>query len=49
VGDTRAFLINLLMLAVVIGLDANYLETAATVSQQRYERRQRARAAASPD
>jgi hypothetical protein len=39
-----AFLINLLMLAVVIGLDANYLETAAMVSQRRYERRQRARA-----
>ena len=39
-----AFLINLLMLAVVIGLDANYLETAASVSQRRYERRQRARA-----
>jgi hypothetical protein len=38
-----AILINLLMLAVVIGLDANYLETAATVSQKRYERRQRAR------
>jgi hypothetical protein len=36
--------INLLMLAVVIGLDANYLETAAAVSQRRYERRQRARA-----
>jgi Putative ABC exporter len=39
-----AFFINMLMLAIVIGLDANYLETAATVSQQRYERRQRARA-----
>jgi hypothetical protein len=38
-----AFLINLLMLAIVIGLDANYLETAATLSQRRYERRQRAR------
>jgi len=38
-----ALLMNLLMLAVVIGLDANYLETAATVSQRRYERRQRAR------
>jgi hypothetical protein len=38
-----AFAINLLMLAVVIGLDANYLETAANVSQRRYERRQRAR------
>ena len=38
-----AFLINLLMLAVVIGLDANYMETAATLSQRRYERRQRAR------
>jgi hypothetical protein len=37
-----AFVIDLLMLAVVIGLDANYLETAATVSQKRYERRQRA-------
>jgi len=35
--------INLLMLGVVIGLDANYLETAATASQRRYERRQRAR------
>lgn len=39
-----ALLIDLLMLAVVIGLDANYLETAATISQKRYERRQRARA-----
>jgi hypothetical protein len=38
-----AILINLLMLALVIGLDANYLETAATVSQKRFERRQRAR------
>lgn len=38
-----AFLINLLMLAIVIGLDANYLESAATASQRRYERRQRAR------
>jgi len=41
---TLAFGINLLMLAIVIGLDANYLETAATISQRRYERRQRARA-----
>src|SRR5271155_2258320 len=40
---TLALLVNLLMLAVVIGLDANYLETAATISQRRYERRQRAR------
>ena len=39
-----ALLINLIMLGVVIGLDANYMETAATVSQRRYERRQRARA-----
>ncbi len=39
-----AFLVNLLMLAIVIGLDANYLESAATASQRRYERRQRARA-----
>jgi hypothetical protein len=39
-----AFLIDILMLAIVIGLDANYLETAATLSQQRFERRQRARA-----
>ena len=38
-----ALLIDLLMLAVVIGLDANYLETATMVSQRRYERRQRAR------
>ena len=38
-----SLLIDLLMLAVVIGLDANYLETAATISQRRYERRQRAR------
>lgn len=38
-----AFIIDLLMLAVVIGLDTNYLETAAMVSQRRYERRQRAR------
>ncbi|HEY1628630.1 MAG TPA: putative ABC exporter domain-containing protein [Tepidisphaeraceae bacterium] len=38
-----ALLINLLMLAVVIGLDANYLETAATLSQRRYERLQRIR------
>jgi hypothetical protein len=35
--------INLLMLTIVIGLDANYLETASMVSQRRYERRQRAR------
>ena len=35
-----AIVINLVMLAVVIGLDANYLETAATASQRRYERRQ---------
>jgi hypothetical protein len=41
---TLALLIDLLMLAIVIGLDANYLETAAMVSQRRYERRQRARA-----
>jgi len=38
-----ALLIDLAMLAVVIGLDANYLETAATVSQRRYERIQRIR------
>jgi hypothetical protein len=38
-----AVFINLIMLAIVIGLDANYLETAANVSQQRHERRQRAR------
>ena len=38
-----ALLIDLLMVALVIGLDANYLETAATVSQRRYERRQRSR------
>jgi hypothetical protein len=38
-----ALMIDLLMLAIVIGLDANYLETAATISQRRYERRQRAR------
>ena len=41
---TPAFLINMLMLAFVVGLDADYLETAATASQQRYERKQRARA-----
>jgi hypothetical protein len=39
-----AFFIDLLMLAVVIGLDANYLETAIVVSQRRHERQQRARA-----
>jgi ABC-2 type transport system permease protein len=38
-----ALLIDVLMLAVVIGLDANYLETAAAVSQRRYERNSRAR------
>jgi Putative ABC exporter len=38
-----ALLINLLMVAIVIGLDANYLETAAAVSQRRYERIRRAR------
>ncbi len=36
-------LIDLIMLAVVFGLDANYLETAAIVSQRRYERLQRLR------
>jgi len=36
-------LIDLFMLVVVISIDANYLETAATVSQRRYERLQRAR------
>jgi ABC-2 type transport system permease protein len=36
-----ALLIDVIMLAVVIGLDANYLETASAVSQKRYERRQR--------
>jgi hypothetical protein len=36
-----AFVIDLLMLAIVVGLDANYLETAASASQRRYERRQR--------
>jgi hypothetical protein len=38
-----ALLIDVLMLSLVIGLDANYLETAATVSQRRYERLHRAR------
>ena len=38
-----ALMIDLLMLAVVMGLDANYLETAATVSQKRYERIHRIR------
>jgi hypothetical protein len=38
-----AFMIDLLMLALVMGLDANYLETAATVSQKRYERHHRIR------
>ena len=38
-----ALLIDVLMLAIVIGLDANYLETAAMVSQRRYERHNRAR------
>jgi putative Mn2+ efflux pump MntP len=38
-----ALLIDLIMLAAVIALDANYLETAAVVSQKRYERKQRAR------
>ncbi|HEX4125025.1 MAG TPA: putative ABC exporter domain-containing protein [Tepidisphaeraceae bacterium] len=37
-----AVLIDLGMLAIVIGLDANYLETASSVSQKCYERRQRA-------
>jgi hypothetical protein len=41
---TPAFAIDLLMFGLVIGLDANYLEAAAMVSQKRYERRQRARA-----
>jgi hypothetical protein len=40
---TIALLIDLFMLAVVIGLDANYLETAAVSSQRRYERLQRVR------
>jgi hypothetical protein len=40
---TLALLIDLLMLAIVIGLDANYLETAAVASQRRYERIQRIR------
>jgi hypothetical protein len=38
-----ALLIDALMLAIVIWLDANYLETAARVSQRRYERLHRAR------
>ena len=38
-GRLLALLIDLLMVSIVIGLDANYLETAATVSQRRYERR----------
>jgi hypothetical protein len=38
-----ALLIDLVMVSIVIGLDANYLETAATVSQRRYERGRRAR------
>jgi len=38
-----ALLIDLLMLALVIGLDANYLATAAAASQRRYERVQRLR------
>jgi ABC-2 type transport system permease protein len=38
-----ALLIDVFMLAVVIGLDANYLETAAAVSQRRYDRLHRAR------
>lgn len=38
-----ALMIDLLMVAIVIGLDANYLETAAAVSQRRYERTRRAR------
>lgn len=41
---TGALLIDLLMLAVVLGLDANYLETAAVASQRRYERLSRMRA-----
>jgi len=40
-------LIDLLMLAIVIGLDANYMETAAVVSQRRYERLQRIRSGGS--
>jgi len=35
---TLGLLIDLLMLSLVMGLDANYLETSATVSQRRYER-----------
>jgi hypothetical protein len=35
--------IDLAMMAVVLGLDANYLETAATVSARRYERLGRVR------
>jgi Putative ABC exporter len=38
-----ALAIDLLMLAVVIGLDANYMETAATLSLRRYERFNRLR------
>ncbi len=38
-----ALAIDGLMLAIVMGLDANYLETAATVSQRRYDRLHRAR------
>jgi len=35
--------INLMMLGVVMGLDANYLETASSVSQRRFDRMRRMR------
>ena len=38
-----ALLMDLCMLGLVIGLDANYLETSTIVSQRRYERSQRIR------
>ncbi|MDP9174425.1 MAG: putative ABC exporter domain-containing protein [Planctomycetota bacterium] len=43
IWGTTALAIDLLLFATVIGLDSNYLETAATVSQRRYERQQRFR------
>jgi hypothetical protein len=43
VWGSTALAIDVAMLLAVFGLDANYLETAATVSQKRYERVQRMR------
>lgn len=43
IWGSAALLIDVLMLALVVGLDANYLATAAAASQRRYERIQRLR------